>query len=133
MKIPKGWQVQSKTVARSAPKQKQKKEPSVGERLLSKQLDLLKIPYATEFKFHPKRKWSADFVIEGYPILVEVEGGVFSNGGHTRGSGYTTDCEKYSNAAMLGYYVIRGTTEQVRKGHVLIWIEEMMKFIDETK
>ena len=127
MQIPKGWQTQSKPVARSVLKPRQKHEPSLGERLLCRHLDALKIEYVQEFKFHPERKWKADFRIEGYPILVEVEGGVLSGGRHTRGKGYSADCEKYSAAAILGWVVIRGTTEQVKKGIVVGWIEEAIK------
>ena len=111
-------------------KPKPRKMVSIGERILASHLDALKIPYTTEFRFHPERKWRSDFRIDGYPILVEVEGGAHSNGRHTRGSGYTADCEKYSQASILGWRVIRGTTEQVKKGLVLKWIEMAMKGLE---
>ncbi|EXB86832.1 hypothetical protein J538_1160 [Acinetobacter sp. 272263] len=59
--------------------------------------------------------------------MVEVEGGVYSNGRHTRGEGYSSDCEKYSTAAVMGWIVIRGTTEQVRKGLVIEWIRSAIE------
>ncbi len=119
--------IRSKNVARSRVPPKFKKAVSKGEQMLCSQLDIMKIKYEQEFRFNPDRRWKADFRIEGYQILVEVEGGAFSNGRHTRGEGYTADCEKYSVAAIHGWTVIRGTTKQVQSGLVLNWIEEAMK------
>lgn len=105
------------------------KTGSFGERILAAQLDLEKIEYDLEFKFHPQRRWRADFRITGYPVLVEVEGGTWSNGRHSRGSGFAKDCEKYNAAAKLGYFVIKGTTDQVRSGQLLQDIKEMIQGI----
>lgn len=117
----------SQPVARSNVKQKFRPKVSKGEALLENHLNALKIPFTKEFRFHPDRKWQADFRIDDMPILVEVEGGVFSNGRHTRGEGYTNDCEKYSAAAVNGWYVIRGTTEQIKAGLVIQWIEKLIE------
>ena len=119
--------IRSKPVARSNVKQKFRPKVSKGEALLENHLNALKIPFTREFKFHPDRKWQADFRIDGMPILVEVEGGVFSNGRHTRGEGYTKDCEKYSAAAVNGWLVIRGTTAQIKAGLVIQWIEKLIE------
>lgn len=119
--------IRSKPVARSIVKQKFRPKVSKGEALLENHLNALKIPFTKEFRFHPDRKWQADFRIDDMPILVEVEGGVFSNGRHTRGEGYTKDCEKYSAAAVNGWYVIRGTTEQIKDGLVIQWIEKLIE------
>ena len=69
-----------------------------------------------EFRFHPTRKWSADFAIPSERLLIEVEGGIFSGGRHTRGAGFMGDMEKYNAAAMLGYRVLRYSPTQL-KGH----------------
>jgi len=60
-----------------------------------------------EFRFHPTRKWSADFAIPSAKLLVEIEGAVWTNGRHTRGSGFIGDMAKYNAAACLGYRVLR--------------------------
>jgi very-short-patch-repair endonuclease len=60
-----------------------------------------------EHLFHPVRKWRFDFAIIDLKIAVEVEGGVFSNGRHTRGSGFIEDCNKYNQATSLGWRLIR--------------------------
>ena len=119
--------IRSKPVARFNVKQKFRPAISKGEALLENHLNALKIPFTKEFRFHPDRKWQADFRIDDMPILVEVEGGVFSNGRHTRGEGYTKDCEKYSAAAVNGWFVIRGTTAQIKEGLVIQWIEKLIE------
>ena len=99
---------------------------SEGEQTLSLQLKVLKIEFESEFKFHPTRKWRADFHLKGKKILVEVEGGIWSNGRHTRGKGYLGDLEKYNEATMMGYQVIRFSTEQVKSGKAIEQIEKMV-------
>jgi len=60
-----------------------------------------------EFQFHPKRKWRADFAHLPSQTLIEIEGGVWSGGRHTRGGGFEKDCEKYFEAVLGGWRVIR--------------------------
>lgn len=108
------------------PKAKGEKVESEGEQTLSLQLKVLRIEFEQEFKFHPTRKWRADFHLKGKKILVEVEGGIWSNGRHTRGKGYLGDLEKYNAATMMGYQVIRFSTEQVKSGKA---IEQILKLI----
>lgn len=99
---------------------------SKGEEALAFQLTALKIPFEREVKFHPERRWRADF---GLPnsVLVEVEGGTWSGGRHTRGSGFEKDCEKYAWAVILGYRVLRFTTNQVDSGIAISLIEKALK------
>jgi len=60
-----------------------------------------------EYKFHETRKWRFDFCWPDIKVAVELEGGVFSGGRHTRGMGFVADCEKYNQAALLGWRVFR--------------------------
>lgn len=72
----------------------------------------LKIKLTEEYKFHPKRKWRADLACLEHNILIEIEGGVYQGGRHTRPLGYIGDIEKYNNATALGYKVLRIATGQ---------------------
>ncbi|MDV7383513.1 DUF559 domain-containing protein [Acinetobacter baumannii] len=105
---------------------KQTREPSIGEVLLATHLRACKIGFEQEYKFHPERKWRADFLITGTKILIEVEGGIWSGGRHTRGKGYLGDMEKYNEAAMMGFTVLRFSTEQVKSGVAIKQIEQLV-------
>ncbi len=115
--------VQKNKKRRSA---KQTREPSVGEVLLATHLRACKIGFEQEYKFHQTRKWRADFLITGTKILIEVEGGIWSGGRHTRGKGYIGDMEKYNSAAMMGFTVLRFSTEQVKAGVAIKQIEQLV-------
>lgn len=104
---------------KKTPGGKTQKQPSLGEAELMLQLRANKIAYKPEFKFAEHRRWRADFLITGTRILIEVEGGIFSNGRHTRGTGYTKDCEKYNWAASNNWLLLRFTTAQVQSGAAL--------------
>ena len=66
-----------------------------------------------EFRFHPVRKWRADFTHKDTMTLIEVEGGLWVYGRHNRATGFIADSEKYLEAALLGYRVIRLVEPQI--------------------
>lgn len=68
-----------------------------------------------EVVFAKPRKWRFDFCWPDLMLVLEVEGGVWSGGRHTRGSGFVKDMEKYNAAAALGYVVLRTTPTDLRK------------------
>ena len=60
-----------------------------------------------EFRFHPKRRWRADFAHLESRTLIEVEGGIWISGRHNRATGFIADLEKYLEATLAGWTVIR--------------------------
>lgn len=66
-----------------------------------------------EYKFHETRKWRFDFAFPNVRLAVEVEGGTWAGGRHTRGYGFEADCIKYNEAALAGWRVIRATPKMV--------------------
>lgn len=69
-----------------------------------------KVPqYVREYVFHPKRKFRFDWAIPELKIAIEYEGLFSEKSGHTTVTGYTKDCEKYNQAALLGWKVLRYT------------------------
>lgn len=58
-----------------------------------------------EFKFHPERKWRFDFAFDGC-VALEVQGGLFSGGRHSRGPALLKEHEKLNAAAQLGWRVL---------------------------
>ncbi len=80
-----------------------------------------------EYPFAAPRKYRADFCYPEHRLLIEVEGGVYSDGRHTRGTGYTEDARKYNLAILLGFRVLRFTGEMVRDGTAVAVIEEALR------
>jgi hypothetical protein len=68
-----------------------------------------------EYHFYTGRRWRFDDAWPAKKIAVEIEGGVWVNGRHTRGQGFEDDMEKYNHAAKLGWRIFRFTPSQVGK------------------
>ena len=75
--------------------------------------------FERELVFAPPRKWRFDFANRALRIAVEVEGGTWIAGRHNRGSSIEKDMEKYNAAAVMGWLVLRGTSEMVTDGRLL--------------
>jgi len=69
--------------------------------------------FQKEFRFHPHRRWRFDFAYPEYKVAIEVNGGVWSRGRHTRGKGYLGDLEKLNAAQILGWIVLQFTPQQM--------------------
>jgi very-short-patch-repair endonuclease len=92
-------------------------EQSQHERLFDCQVRALKLPQPVyEFRFMPPRRFRFDFAWPDNKVAVEVEGGIWNGGRHVRGNGYENDCKKYSEAAILGWKVIRATGKMIKDG-----------------
>ncbi|MFP5340729.1 MAG: DUF559 domain-containing protein [Gammaproteobacteria bacterium] len=93
---------------------------SVGEETLMLHIRAHKLAEpAREHRFVADRRWRFDFAWPDRMLAVEVEGAVWTGGRHTRGSGYVKDMEKYNRAAVLGWRVLRFSTEQVKRGEAV--------------
>lgn len=68
-----------------------------------------------EVKVTEKRRFRFDFAWMNEKLAVEIEGGIWIQGRHTRGVGYVKDMEKYNLAAEAGWRVLRFTPQQIKK------------------
>lgn len=66
-----------------------------------------------EFRFHPGRRWRADFAHLPSRTLIEVEGGIWIRGRHNRPQGFMCDVEKYLEAALAGWRVLRLSEQEL--------------------
>lgn len=90
--------------------------PSEGEATFALHCRIEKLSPVPEYKFHPTRKWRFDFAFVSEKLAIEIEGGIYSGGRHTRGSGFEADCEKYNEAVLLGWKILRFSTQSVKSG-----------------
>lgn len=74
-----------------------------------------------EYRFHPARKWRLDWAFErdGKKVALEMEG-VSKTGAsrHQAIGGFLKDMEKYNEAALAGWLVLRCTVRQFETGEV---------------
>lgn len=80
-----------------------------------------------EYRFHPPRRWRFDFAFPNQLVAVECEGGIWTDGRHVRPSGFEKDCEKYNQAALDGWTVLRFTSTMIKSGIALKQIERALR------
>lgn len=69
-----------------------------------------------EYVFAPPRKWRFDWAWPDEKVAVEQEGGIWIAGRHSRGAGMLKDFEKYNEAAIRGWRVLKFTPAQLKNG-----------------
>ena len=79
-----------------------------------------------EYRFHPTRKWRFDAAWPANMLALEIEGGIFSDGRHTRGSGFIKDMEKYNSATVLGWRILRVSPQMVDSGEAMRLLESVL-------
>jgi hypothetical protein len=77
-----------------------------------------------EYQFAHPRKWRFDWSWPDKKVAVEIEGGAWTSGRHTRGVGYIADMEKYNTAIALGWRLFRFTPSQLRSGEAASFLRE---------
>lgn len=92
------------------------------------QIRAYKLPAATrEHRFDPVRRWRFDFCWIPQKIALEIEGGIWIRGGHNRGKGFISDCDKYNKATLDGWRVFRVTTNHVRSGEAINLLQAALR------
>jgi hypothetical protein len=80
-----------------------------------------------EVRFDSKRKWRLDFYFPTeVPLAVEVEGGGWVQGRHTRGAGFQADIDKYNALTLAGIRLLRVTPQMVKSGEALRLVEQAL-------
>ncbi|KKN47701.1 hypothetical protein LCGC14_0660240 [marine sediment metagenome] len=99
------------------------------EELLAWQIKITGLPEPKrEFRFHDTRKWRFDFSYLELKIAIEVHGGIWmKKSRHTSGVGFAKDCEKYSEAAILGWRIIHITTDMVKDGRGIALVKRALE------
>lgn len=84
-----------------------------------------------EYRFDKKRRWRFDFAIEPatLKIAIELQGGIWSNGKHSRGIGYINDCDKHNAAIEQGWLILSYTSHHLDDNpqEVVAQIERVIK------
>lgn len=95
--------------------------------LLCWQLDNVGLPHEREHRFHDRRKWRFDIAFPAVKLAIEIDGGLFIDGGHSRGRARINDMERDIAANLLGWLVVRMPPEWIKPGTALAHIEQLVK------
>lgn len=87
-----------------------------------------------EYTFHAERRWrfDMDWKKEGFLVACEVDGGIWMqtetgrSKGHAHPERFEKDLEKFNEAALYGWLVIRVTPEMIRDGRAIGWLERAL-------
>ncbi len=79
-----------------------------------------------EHVFHDVRKWRFDWCWIEQKVALEIEGGIWTGGAHTRGEHFLSDVDKYNAATVAGWRVLRTTPERVESGEVFAMLKEVL-------
>ena len=99
---------------------------SAAEDELAFQLQSSHLPFERQVRIHPERKFTADFYIRAARLVIEVDGGGYVNGRHSRGKGIERDAEKSFYIARMPARLIRVTPDHIKDGRALKWIQEAL-------
>ena len=59
--------------------------------------------WVEEYRFHPVRRWRLDFAHPESKVGVEIQGGIWTRGRHSRGAGQVADMEKANQLMYMGW------------------------------
>ena len=86
-------------------------------------------PETCHHVYSKPRNYRCDFAWPGQRVVVEVEGGVWTQGRHTRGSGFIKDMEKYNALTEAGWSVYRVSQREITSGKALRIIERALAVV----
>ena len=85
--------------------------------------------YVREYQAIPGRRFRFDFAFiqPEHRLLIEINGGTYSKGGHSTGTGINRDYEKNNLAVLNGWRVLSFDTKQVKSGAALEVVEKFLR------
>lgn len=100
------------------------------ELTLAQHIEAMRLPKPVrQYQFIPGRRFRADFAWPDLMLIVEVDGGIHTNGRHNRGTGFEKDRIRDGLALEAGWIVYRCTPDMVAKGMAVETIRKIIKRI----
>jgi len=70
------------------------------------------LQWVAEHQFCDGRRWRFDYACLEIATAIEIDGGVWTRGRHSRGAGQVADMEKINTAQLFGWIVLRYTPQK---------------------
>ena len=83
--------------------------------------------YVREYQAIPGRRFRFDFCWVKERLAVEIQGGTYSKGAHSTGTGINRDYEKNNLAVLNGWRVLSFDTKMVKSGAALEVVEQFLR------
>ena len=81
-----------------------------------------------EYCFHPTRKWRLDIAWPEERVVLEVQGGIFIQGRHSRGAALLKEWEKLNTLAGMGWRVLYCQPKDVCTGAMVEVIAQTLSW-----
>lgn len=85
-----------------------------------------------QHRFATEADWTFDFAWLSVRVAVEVHGGEWANGRHTRGAGFVEDCRKARAAARLGWLLLPIAGSEIKKRPVQL-LDDLQAVLEARK
>lgn len=97
------------------------------EDLFAFQLDACGLTgYARQYRAIKGRKFAFDFAFLDARLLIEIQGGTYSNGAHARPLGIARDYEKSNLAQLAGWRCLAFDGKAVRSGEAIEFVRKAL-------
>ena len=83
-------------------------------------------------RFDASRRWRFDRAWLNCKLAVEIEGGTWVKGRHSRGAGMRADAEKYNAATLQGWRVLRFTGDMVKDGSAIATVVHALTTVQQV-
>jgi hypothetical protein len=88
-----------------------------------------------EYTFHAERRWrfDLDWKPHGFLVACEIDGGIWMqtetgrSKGHAHPERFQKDLEKFNEAALYGWLVIRVTPAMIKDGRAIEWLRRALE------
>jgi very-short-patch-repair endonuclease len=98
------------------------------ERHLATQIRMFGLPEPeTQYELSDKRKFRWDFAWPERLLLVEVNGGTWTQGAHGRGTGIRRDYEKANFAVLHGWRQLSFTSDQIEDDTAILTLRNFFE------
>jgi very-short-patch-repair endonuclease len=89
--------------------------------------------YVREYQAIPGRKFRFDFCFREARLLIEINGGTYSKGAHSTGTGIARDYEKNNLAQIGGWRVLSFDTKMVKSGEAVDFTEQIINHLKQEQ